>query len=54
MKKQNNIYTTMQVRRDINEAIRNLCKQRGWIASSITEKYWIGIISASMSGSVAV
>lgn len=54
MKKRKNTYTTIQVRREINEAIRNLCRERGWIASAITENYWIGVISASMSGSVAV
>lgn len=54
MNKKKPKYTTIQVRKDLNEAIRNLCKQRGWIASSITENYWIGVISASMSGSVTV
>lgn len=46
-------YTTIQVRRDINELIRELCKQNGWVASTITERHWIGLISASMSGSLS-
>lgn len=47
-------YTTIQIRRDINELVRKLCKENGWVASTITEKYWTGLISASMSGSVLV
>ena len=44
-------YTTIQIRKDINEHIRKFCVERGWVASTITEKYWLGLISASMSGS---
>jgi len=47
-------YTTIQIRKDINEHIRELCKQNGWIASTITEKYWVGLISASMTGSITI
>jgi len=47
-------YTTVQIRKDINEHIRMLCREKGWIASVITEKYWLGLISASMSGSLTV
>jgi hypothetical protein len=53
MSKKKTKYTTIQVRRDINELIRELCKQNGWVASTITEKHWIGLISASMSGSLS-
>jgi len=45
-------YTTIQIRREINELVRKLCKENGWVASTITEKYWTGLISASMSGSI--
>lgn len=47
-------YTTIQIRREINEHIRKFCKEHGIIASTITEKYWVGLISASMSGSIIV
>lgn len=45
-------YTTIQIRKEINEHVRKFCRERGIIASAITEKYWLGLISASMSGSV--
>lgn len=47
-------YTTIQIRKDINEHIRKFCKDHGIVASTITEKYWLGLISASVSGSVLV
>lgn len=47
-------YTTIQIRKDLNELIRKLCNENGWVASTITERYWKGLISASMSGSVMV
>jgi hypothetical protein len=48
------VYTTIQIRKDINKHIRKLCKEKGWLASTLTENYWISLISASMSGSVSV
>lgn len=48
------IYTTIQIRKDINQHIRKICREKGWLASTLTENYWIGLISASMSGSVSV
>lgn len=54
MGKKQPIYTTIQIRKDINEHIREFCKERGWVASRITENYWIGLISASISGSITV
>jgi len=45
-------YTTIQIRKDINEHIRKFCKEQGIIASTLTEKYWLGLISASVSGSI--
>lgn len=47
-------YTTIQVRKEINDAIRHFCKENGLIASFVTEKYWMSYISSSMSGSVLV
>ena len=54
MGKKQPIYTTIQIRKDINEHIREFCKEHGWVASRITENYWLSVISASMSGSVPV
>lgn len=53
-KKSNLEYTTIQIRKDVNQHIRKLCKDYGWIAASVTENYWLGLISASVSGSVTV
>jgi len=53
-KKANLEYTTIQIRKDINSHVRRLCREYGWIASSVTENYWLGLISASMSGSISV
>lgn len=47
-------YTTIQIRKEINEHIRRFCKEHGWVAATITEKYWAGLISASMSGSITI
>lgn len=54
MTKKETKYTTIQIRKDINEYIRSLCKDKGWVAATITEKYWLGLISASMSGSITL
>jgi len=53
-KKKNNIYTTIQIRKEINEHIKDFCKRQGIIAATHTENFWIGLISSSMSGSVFV
>lgn len=45
-------YTTIQILKDINDHVRIYCKERGLIASKVTEHYWLGLISASMSGSI--
>lgn len=47
-------YTTIQVRKELNEMIRKLCKEQGWVAAIKTEHYWLGLISSSMSGSILV
>lgn len=47
-------YTTIQIRKEINNHIKKFCKENGIVASYYTEKYWLGLISASMSGSIFV
>jgi hypothetical protein len=54
MKKEKNKYTTIQVNSDINEHIREFCNRYGVKASAMTEKYWVSLISASMSGSIVL
>lgn len=51
-KKENKEYTTIQIRKDINNHIRELCKSCGWKAATVTENYWVGLISSSMTGSI--
>lgn len=48
------IYTTIQVSKDIGGHIRKFCIERGYVASTITENYWLGLISSSASGSVSL
>lgn len=43
-----NIYTTIQIKKDIGEAIRNFCVTHNFVASNITEKFWINYISSSI------
>jgi hypothetical protein len=54
MAKDKSTYTTIQVRKELNELIRKLCKEQGWVAASKTEHYWLGLLSSSMSGSVLI
>ena len=44
----NNIYTTVQVRKDINKHIKAFCKKHNVSASSITEFMWTNYISSSL------
>lgn len=53
-KKKNLEYTTIQISKNINQYIKKLCQANGWTASYMTEQYWLGQISASMSGSISV
>jgi hypothetical protein len=53
-KKANKEYTTIQIRKDINLIIRDLCKHHGWSASQMTEEFWVGLISSSLSGSFLI
>ena len=54
MKKKKQPNTTIQVSKEINKHIREFCKVRGLIASTLTDQYWIGYISSSMSGSISI
>lgn len=51
-KRTNLEYTTIQISKDVNSYVRALCKTQGWVASTLTEKYWLGLISSSMTGSL--
>lgn len=51
-KKSDKKYTTIQIEKDINKHIRTLCEKNGWSASAITTEYWLGQISASLTGSL--
>jgi hypothetical protein len=51
-KKINKEYTTIQIEKNINKYIRSLCEKNGWTASAITTEYWLGLISASITGSL--
>lgn len=53
-KKTDKEYTTIQIRKEINALVRKLCQREGWIASLKTEQYWLGEVSASMSGSITI
>ena len=54
MKKDKHQYTTIQVSKEINKHIREFCKARGLIASTLTEQHWVRYISSSMSGSISL
>jgi hypothetical protein len=53
-KKKKQIYTTIQVRKELNDYIKQVCKTYGLVASTVTENYWSKIISSSMSGSITL
>jgi len=53
-KKLKNKYTTIQISSEVNEHIRILCNKYGLKATTVTEKYWVSLISASMSGSISL
>ena len=54
MARDKSAYTTIQVRKELNELIRKLCKEQGWVAAIKTEHYWVGEISSSMSSSLTI
>jgi|LauGreDrversion4_2_1035121.scaffolds.fasta_scaffold111570_2 hypothetical protein len=53
-KKKINKNTTIQVKTDIYEHVKQFCGQRGMRISSQTEFLWVNLISSSMSGSVSL
>ena len=53
-KKKKTIYTTIQIRKEINKHIKDLCNKHGLTASTVTENYWSHLISSSMSGSISL
>lgn len=53
-KKKKKKYTTIQVSSDINDGIRLLCTRFGLTAAAVTERYWVSLISSSMSGSISL
>ena len=48
MSKKNHGYTTIQIKKEVNEHIRIFCKKYGVNASTITELMWANYISSSM------
>ena len=54
MKRKKQPYTTIQVSKEINKHIREFCKAKGLVASTLTEQYWVCYISSSMSGSISL
>ena len=54
MKKEKQHYTTVQITKEINNHIRDFCKENGLVASSVTEMLWAKYISSSMSGSIVL
>jgi hypothetical protein len=53
-KKKKTIYTTIQIRKEINKHIKDLCKKHGLTAATVTENYWSRLVSSSMSGSISL
>lgn len=52
MAKNKQLYTTIQITKEINNHIRQFCIDNGLIASTITERLWSHFISSSVSGSI--
>lgn len=48
MSKKTHGYTTIQVKKEVNEYIRSFCKKYGVNASAITELMWVNYISSSV------
>jgi hypothetical protein len=51
---ENKKYTTIQIKKEINEHIKKFCREHGLVSSIVTENYWSRLISASVSGSVLI
>ena len=54
MRKDKHQYTTIQVSKEINHHIRKFCVDKGYVASTLTERLWRDYISSSMSGSISL
>jgi hypothetical protein len=48
MSKKNHGYTTIQVKKEVNEHIKTFCKKYNVSASAITELMWANYISSSI------
>ncbi len=48
MSKKNHGYTTIQIKKEVNEHIRSFCKHYNVNASAITEMMWANYISSSV------
>jgi len=48
MSKKNHGYTTIQIKKEVNEHIRSFCRKYGVNASTITELMWVNYISSSV------
>lgn len=53
-KKNKNKYTTIQISTSVNDHIRTLCNRYGLRATTVTERYWMSLVTASMSGSISL
>jgi hypothetical protein len=49
-----NKYSTIQIKKELSELVSKYCKDKGLKISFVTEQYWIGILSSSMSGSAFI
>jgi hypothetical protein len=47
MSKKNHGYTTVQIKKEVNEHIRSFCRKYNVNASAITELMWVNYISSS-------
>lgn len=48
MKSKKNLYTTIQVKKEVNQHIKTFCKRYGVSAAKITELMWANYISSSL------
>jgi hypothetical protein len=53
-KKKNKEYTTIQVRKELNQHIKDFCRKTGASTAFVTETLWSHHISSSLSGSFSI
>jgi hypothetical protein len=53
-KKKNKEYTTIQVRKELNQHIKDFCRRTGTSTAFVTETLWNHHISSSLSGSFSI